>query len=101
MIKTTVLPKETLSELLLFIAENEDFNSISKKLRSGVSVEETRSALRELAGELAREAAIEQKSLESSDAGSEVTFSPKVKGILSHLSPQEKKALFTAFGLSE
>lgn len=98
MINTTVMPKETLAELLLFLADNEKFVSVSRDLKRGVTVEETRSALRELAGELAREAGQEQG---PSDVKGDVRLSRKTKDVISCLSPNEEKALLTAFGFAE
>lgn len=98
MIKTTVLPKDTVIELLLYIAENEPLSSVEKNLEGGVSVEEARAAIRELAMNLAREEraseADELKSLKKS-----LHLSSKTKQIISYLSPNEEKTLLSAFGL--
>lgn len=98
MIKTTVMPKETLGELLLYLADNERFSSVTEHLGEGMSVEEVRAALRELARELGREASAEHgKDIEEAKKTSHL--SPKTKKIISYLSDHEEKRLFTAFGL--
>lgn len=100
MIKITTIPKETLVELLFFLAENEAFSSVSEKLKDGVTVDETRYALRELACELAREVSAEQGAT-ITEAKASATLSRKTKEIMSYLSPNEEKTLLTAFGLTD
>ncbi|MFH0800145.1 MAG: hypothetical protein V2A66_08215 [Pseudomonadota bacterium] len=96
MINISAMPKETLVELLHYIAENERFNSVSENLAGGVSVEEVRAVLRELARELAREAAAQSADV---DVKKNSHISRKTREIISYLSPHEEKTLLTAFGL--
>lgn len=91
------MPKETLAELLFFLAENEVFSSVEKLLVDGVTVEEVRAALREVAEGLRREAAAEQD--KQYNAQKDNRLSKEAKTIISYLSPGEEKSLLTAFGL--
>lgn len=98
MIRSTVMPKETLVELLIYLAENERFASVSDHLGEGLSVEEVRAALRELGRELGLEALAEQKNdIDEVKKGGHLT--PKTKKIISYLSDHEEKKLLSAFGL--
>lgn len=99
MTKISVMPKETLAELLLYLADNESFTSVTKNLGEGITVEETRAALRELARELSREAMASRGSVD--EAKEAAHLSRKAKEIMSYLSPNEEKALLSAFGLAE
>lgn len=98
MITTTVMPKATVSELLLYLAEQERFASVSGRMGSGVTVEEVRAVLRELARELAREAA-EEAGVDREELARGSLLTPRVKEILSCLSDHEERRLFSAFGL--
>lgn len=97
MINISVMPKETLAELLIFLAENERFSSVSEKLAGGVTVEETRAALRELACGLVREAGGETGA--HADLKKGAHLSRKAREIISYLSPHEEKTLLSTFGL--
>lgn len=96
MMKISTMPKETLAQLLLYLAENEKFESVSRKLGTGVSVEEVRAVLRELAVEIAKEAA--GRGDDSFDVKKAAGLSAKAKDIISYLSPHEEKTLLSAFG---
>ena len=98
MLKITAMPKDTLAELLLFLAENERFASVAEHLGEGVTVEEVRAALRELGRELARESLAEH-GRESEDVRKNGHLAPKTKKIISYLSDHEEKRLLSAFGL--
>ncbi|OGQ44926.1 MAG: hypothetical protein A3H42_05045 [Deltaproteobacteria bacterium RIFCSPLOWO2_02_FULL_46_8] len=91
------MPKETLAELLFFLAENEEFTAVEKSLAEGVSVEEVRAGLRELGEALRREAA--QESAGQYNAQKDRSLTKETKTIISYLSPGEEKTLLTAFGL--
>lgn len=97
MIKTTVMPKETMAELLLFLAEHEKFNSVVEKLGGGMTVEEVRASLRELSRELACEAAME-KNRDVTEVKREIRLTSKTKEVISCLSDREENRLFAAFG---
>lgn len=98
MIKTTVMPKETLVQLLLYLAENERFASVSEHLGEGMTVEEVRASLRELARELSREESVERgQELEEIKKGSHLA--PRTREIISYLSDHEERRLLSAFGL--
>ena len=97
--KIETMPKETLAELLLFLAENEEFTSVQELIAEGVSVVQVRTALREVAIELRREADAEEGSQYNPQKDSKL--SPEAKTIISYLSPGEEKSLLSAFGLIE
>src|SRR3989338_6542094 len=92
------MPKETLAELLLFLAENEEFSSVPKLLDEGVTIEEVRAVFRELASVLRQESAAESTK-QMYDAKKDARLSKEAKTIISYLSPGEEKTLLTAFGL--
>ncbi|MDO8526520.1 MAG: hypothetical protein Q7T03_02400 [Deltaproteobacteria bacterium] len=94
-----IMPKETLAELLFFISENEAFESVKNLLADGVTVQEVRSALREVAEGLHREAAAELAG--QYNAQKDARLSKEAKTIISYLSPGEEKSLLSAFGLIE
>lgn len=93
------MPKDTLAELLFFLAENETFDSVQKLLADGVTVEEVRAGLRELAEGLRREATLELS--KQYNAQKDTRLTKEAKTIISYLSPGEEKTLLTAFGLVE
>lgn len=91
------MPKDTLVQTLYFIADNERFSCINENLTGGISVEEVRSALRELAREIAKEAYVEQ----GDELKNNAHLSRKAKEIISYLSPNEEKTLLSAFGVAK
>lgn len=95
--KIETMPKETLAELLLFVAEQETFASVEKLLAEGVSIPELRAALREVAVSLKQEAFEEGD--HDYNAQKDGRLSKEVKTIISYLSPGEEKSLLQAFGL--
>jgi hypothetical protein len=98
MVKVTSMPKETLAELIHYIAENEKFSSVASQLESSFTVPQVRAALRELAEELSREAA-EEGCCAVGELRSSAELSSKTKDVISSLSPQEERRLLSAFGL--
>lgn len=96
--KLRAMPKHTAAELLLFLAENEDFPSVSKLLGKDVLVEEVKVVLREISAELMFEAEQEVGG-EKYDLKNESHLSPQAKKIISYLSPNEEKTLLETFGL--
>lgn len=90
------MPKDTLAELLLYLSEHEDLSSV-EKLNGVITSEEVRAALRELAGELARESASERRT--TYDAKGCKKLSKEAKNVISCLSPREERSLLSAFGL--
>ncbi len=93
-----MLPKTTLSELLLFLAEHEDFHSI-ESLGSFTSAQ-VREALKDLAFSLRKQASEEQSSAKIDFKHFE-ELSPKVKQVLSTLTPRECQTLFQHFGFEK
>lgn len=96
--KIATMPKHTAAELLLFLAEHEEFSSVTKLLDEGVTAEEVRALFREFSKELLREAAMELKG-KKYDVKKDAHLSPQAKNIISYLSPHEEKTLLEAFGL--
>lgn len=99
MIKIKTMPKEALGELLAYLADNESFATVEKKLDGCMTVAEIRAALRELAVEVKREAASEEVNAKELVKGTGV--SRKTKEVLTYLSNYEEKKLLTAFGFIE
>jgi hypothetical protein len=99
MATTTTMPKETLAELLSYLADNEPFDSVRKNLAGAVEVAEVRAALRELALSIKREAAAEGAGF--GDAAKRGSFTRKSKALLSCLSSLEEEKLMKAFGFPE
>ncbi len=96
--KVQVMPKQTAAELLLFLAEHEEFSSVSKLLEDGITVEEVHALFREIAAELLRESALELKD-KKYDLKKDSHLTPQSKQIISYLSPHEETTLLEAFGL--
>lgn len=95
--KIQTMPKETLAELLLFLSDNEEFASVQELLIGGMTIQQVRSALRELALELKREAAQETETNYNPQKDSRLA--KETKTIISYLSSGEEKTLLQAFGL--
>ena len=98
--KLSIMPKRTASELLFFLAENEEFPSISKNFGDQFTSEEVRALLREISEGLMKESAKEAGDGKM-DKESDPYLSEKTKEVLSYLSPHEEKTLLEAFGLTE
>jgi hypothetical protein len=96
--KITSMPKDTLAEMLRFIAENEKFTRVKEQLGDVFSTAEVRAALREVADALMDEAVVDG-SAEASEARADAALSPKTKEVLASLTPAEERKLFAAFGL--
>ncbi len=94
--KTTSMPKETVAELLYFIAENERFSSVEGRLKGNFTVPQVRTMLREVASSISKEAAAEG---DLDCAGAPGGFSKKTKNVISSLTPEEERKLLSAFGL--
>jgi len=90
-----MLPKETLSELLFFLVENEDFLSIEKL--GSFSPSQVKEALKELALHL-RQQADKETDLSKVNYKHYEELSPQVKQVLSTLTPREFQTLFKHFG---
>jgi hypothetical protein len=96
--KITTMPKETLSELIHFIAENERFASVGTHLGTAFALPQVRAALREVAEGLAAEARAEQAGADCG-AGHKDDLSSRAREIISSLTQAEEKKLLSAFGL--
>lgn len=96
--KIKTMPKETLAELLLFLADHEEFAAVENLLAEGVTTPQLRAALREVALGLKQEVADEG---DDYDAQRDRRLSDVAKTIISYLSPGEEKSLLQAFGLIE
>jgi hypothetical protein len=98
--KISVMPKHTASELLMFLADHEQFLSAAGLLGGGITPEEIGTLLREISAGLMQESLKESK-YEKFDVKNDVNLSKQAKNILSYLSPHEEKTLLEAFGLVE
>lgn len=92
-----IMPKDTLAELLRYLAEHEDFSSVETLAVGDITPTFVKAALRELADELCIEAAREGRS--SYDVKGCKNLSKEAKNVISCLSPSEEKRLLTRFGL--
>ncbi|MBL7684420.1 MAG: hypothetical protein JNK65_00070 [Deltaproteobacteria bacterium] len=90
-----MFPKETLSEILFFLAEHESFSSVQKL--GSLTPNQVKEALRSLASEL-KQQAIQEQDLSKVDYKKLDELSPKVKQVLSTLTPREFHTLFKNFG---
>lgn len=93
------MPKEALAELLLFLAEKEEFESVRGELADGVTMEEVRGSLSELATALQKEAAEEENT--AYNPQKDIRLSKETKTLITYLSPGEEKSLLGAFGVVE
>lgn len=98
--KFSVLPQETLIELLHFLAENENFKSVEKMLGEDVTPVIVASALRELAEQLQMDLA-SKETVDKLDGKKSSHLSDEAKKILSTLSSREEIRLYRALGLVE
>jgi len=99
MLTIKTMPKETLVELLRYLAEKEEFASVSELASEDLPIEAVRAALRELAGEIAKEAALEKGP--GFDVKGSKELSKAAKNVISCLSTREEKELLSNFGLLE
>jgi hypothetical protein len=86
------LPPETLSELLLYLNENEDFASL--KLLGTVSREELSKAVQSLAGQLKKEGDTANQSLDWTQLKE---LKEPYRELLGSLSPRERELLLKGF----
>lgn len=91
------MPKKTAAELLAFLAENENFDSLARELNDSFSVEEVKALFREMSLQMHQEADAE----ESATFSGNPHLTRKAKQLLTCLSSNEEKALSKAFGLPE
>ncbi len=98
MVKIVSTPKETVSELLRFLAEHEAFPSVGRHLEGGFTVPQVRAILREVAEGLSLEAEEEQKGLVHEIRRDE-DLSSRAKDVMTTLHPREERRLLAAFGL--
>ncbi len=92
-----MLPKDTLSEILLYLVEHEEFKSIDKL--GSLSQKEVREGLKELAFSLRQE--IDREQSGTVDIKHMQELSPKVKHALSTLTNRELQTLIKSFGIEK
>lgn len=92
------MPLETAAEVLQFLAERDEFESIRKAVGPALTVEEVRAMLRELSMELRKMAAAARPAFDPTQIKG---LSGRTKKILSCLSPGEERTLFSTFGLTD
>lgn len=98
--KISVMPKHTAAELLLFLADHEEFSSVSKMLGEEITSEEVSALFREISAGLLKESSKEEKD-DRFEVKGNAHLSRQTKNILSYLSPNEEETLLKAFGLVE
>lgn len=86
--------KEAVYELLLYLAENEEFQSV--KSLKGVKKEDVYGVLQEIADQLKQEVAGEE-GLNQRPHYPDFNLSPKAMALISSLSPREEMLLFKSF----
>lgn len=91
--KFTQMSREAVCELLVFLAENEEFPSV--KALKNLSTEEVSQALTELAEGLRSEAAAEEPAAKANYNTREL--SEKTLNLIGSLSPKEEMLLFKSF----
>lgn len=90
--KLRSMPNATAAALLAFLAEEEQFTVVARKLKSSIAVEEVRALLRELAQNLHQGV--------SGDANDLVELlNPDTRNAVAALSAAERELLFTSLGL--
>lgn len=91
-----MLPKETISEVLRYLVDHEEFKSVDSL--ESIRRNDVRVILLQLADQLEAEAKREEEeSLQNYQNFEELSI--KVKSLLSNLSPSECKKLFRQFGI--
>ena len=96
-IELTTMPMEAAAEVLLFLAEREDFTAIQSVLAGELTLEEVRAMLRELAMQLRKVSAATPVPM--GEGGK--LLNKRVHKLMTCLSPHEEKTLLRAFGLIE
>lgn len=84
---------EAVSELLLYLAENEDFSS-TKSIGSSFSKKEIKNILKEIAEQI-KDSGFEEEAPRANY--SDQSLSPKALSLISCLSPREEMLLFKSF----
>ena len=98
MVKIVSMPKETVAELLRYLAEHENFTSVTRQLDDGFTVQQVRAVLREVADGLSMEAEEEQKD-SVHELRRDEDLSSRAKDVMTTLTPREERRLLAAFGL--
>lgn len=99
--KIKSMPKEVLSEILLYLADYERMGGLEQTLQGSVAMLDVRTAFREIAVQLREEIVQEQQSMGVVDSSKIGHLSQETRKILSSLSPREEKILLRVFGLLE
>lgn len=89
------MSREAVTELLLFLAENESFASLSAL--KGLTVEDVQEVIRELALQLKEE--VTEEGAPQRPQYSSFKLTPKAMALISALSPREEMLLFKSFKL--
>ncbi|MFH1874769.1 MAG: hypothetical protein ABH859_06265 [Pseudomonadota bacterium] len=97
--KISNMPKQFAAELLLFLAEHEEFDCVAQ-LGDAVETEEIRALLREISSGLMEEIQQELKTKKVT-AKDHAYISKQAKAVLANLSPHEENSLLEIFGVTE
>ena len=97
--KFKTMPQETVIELLLFLAENEDFASVTTHFQGSLTPEMVREVCFELAQRLRHERG--SKASEDQLKSLRKYLSPTARTVLDSLSPREEQAILKGFSILE
>lgn len=95
------MPKETLGDLLHFIADTESFQETLNLLGDSVEVGQLKRALRELGTRLRDEAKDEAPATAAMNLKQNPFLTEQVKEIISYLTPKEERKVIERFGFLE
>lgn len=97
--KFNTMPKEVACELLTYIVEKEDFETVCSELDGDFSARSIKALLREIARNLQEE--LKNEKPEEYDPSKCKYLTSDAKKIITYLTPKEEKTLLKAFGLAE
>ena len=90
------MPKGTVGELLLYMADYENFDHTCKELNGEMTPVQIKAVLRDVGGMLVRESRSEEKKFNLSGNRS---LNHQTKEMISCLSPNEERKILATFGL--
>lgn len=100
-LKLKSLPKELFAEVIDYLADYESLEGLSQILEGDHTILDVRSALRELALHIRKELGAEKDEKSLIEYRKDERLSPRVKELLSVLSPGDERRLLERFGFLE